>query len=120
MDCLRDCFTDGVVLDGRYRTVAPLNHGSFGMVFMARDLDTNELVAIKCLTKKSAANDAGVEFAIDDKSEELVLHRHLGRHPNIVSLSHAFETDAHIFLVLEYCPRGDLYEAIRNGHGPLE
>jgi len=120
MDCLRDCFTDGVLLDGRYRTVAPLNHGSFGMVFMARDLESNELVAIKCLTKKSAANDAGVEFAIDDKSEELVLHRRLGRHPNIVNLSHAFETDAHIFLVLEYCPRGDLYEAIRNGHGPLE
>src|SRR5512142_407637 len=120
MDCLRDRFTDGVVLDGRYRTIAPLNHGSFGMVFMARDLETNETVAIKCLTKKSAANDAGVDFAIDDKSEELVLHRRLGRHPNIVNLTHSFETDAHIYLVLEYCPRGDLYEAIRHGHGPLE
>jgi len=120
MDCLRDRFTDGVVLDGRYRTIAPLNHGSFGMVFMARDLETNETVAIKCLTKKSAANDAGVDFAIDDKSEELVLHRRLGRHSNIVNLIHSFETDAHIYLVLEFCPRGDLYEAIRHGHGPLE
>ena len=120
MECLRDRFSHGVVLDGRYRTIAPLNHGSFGMVFTARDIQTNETVAIKCLTKKSAANDAGVDFAIDDKSEELVLHRHLGRHPNIVNLSHSFETDAHIYLVLEFCPRGDLYEAIRHGHGPLE
>src|SRR6187551_947883 len=110
MECLRDRFTEGVVLDGRYRTLSPLNSGSFGMVFMARDLHTNETVAIKCLTKKSAANDAGVDFAIDDKSEELVLHRRLGSHPNIVNLIESFETDAHVYLVLEFCPRGDLYE----------
>jgi len=120
MECLREKFADGVVLDGRYQTIAPLNHGSFGMVFMARDLRTYETVAIKCLTKKSAATDAGLDFAIDDKSEELVLHSRLGRHPNIVNLVDSFETDAHVYLVLEFCPRGDLYEAIRNGHGPLE
>ncbi|KAK1751840.1 Serine/threonine-protein kinase ksp1 [Echria macrotheca] len=119
MECLRNNFTDGVVLNGRYRTVAPLNHGSFGMVFMAADLRTNETVAIKCLTKRTAANE-GYDFAIDDKSEELVLHRRLGTHPNIVNLLDSFETDAHVYLVLEFCPRGDLYEAIRIGHGPLE
>src|SRR6266699_71164 len=120
MECLRDHFDDDVLLDGRYRTMAPLNHGSFGMVFTARDLQTGDTVAIKCLTKKSAANEAGLDFAIDDKSEELMLHRHLGDHPNIVNLRDSFETDAHVYLVLEFCPRGDLYEAIRNGHGPLE
>src|SRR4051794_25118137 len=110
MECLRNNFTDGVVLNGRYRTIAPLNHGSFGMVFMAADLRTNETVAIKCLTKRTAAYDAGYDFAIDDKSEELVLHRRLGTHPNIVNLLDSFETDAHVYLVLEFCPRGDLYE----------
>ncbi|KAF3769911.1 hypothetical protein M406DRAFT_270917 [Cryphonectria parasitica EP155] len=120
MECLRDEFNGGVVLDGRYETLAPLNHGSFGMVFKARDLVTGETVAIKCLTKKSAADEAGFDFAIDDKSEELVLHRRLGRHPNIVNLLHSFETDAHVYLVLEYCQQGDLYEAIRVDQGPLE
>jgi len=120
MECLRNNFTEGVLLGGRYRTVAPLNHGSFGMVFMAKDVRTNQTVAIKCLTKKAAANDAGFDFAIDDKSEELVLHRRLGSHPNIVNLIESFETDAHVYLVLEFCPRGDLYEAIRIDHGPLE
>ncbi|KAK5651060.1 hypothetical protein OQA88_1040, partial [Cercophora sp. LCS_1] len=28
------------------------------------------------------------------------------------------QTDAHIYLVLEYCQQGNLYEAIRIGHGP--
>ncbi|KAI1335551.1 kinase-like protein [Xylariaceae sp. FL0016] len=120
MECLRNNFQNGVLLDGRFQTISPLNHGSFGMVFMAKDLHTNELVAIKCMTKQAAADDAGLEFAIDERSEELFCHRHLGAHPNIVNLIHSFETDAHSYLVLEFCSRGDLYEAIRNGVGPLE
>lgn len=120
MACMRDNFQSGILLDGRYETVSPLNHGSFGMVFLARDIHTDEKVAIKCLTKKTAADDAGLDFAIDDKSEEQLLHCRLGSHPNIVNLLRSFETDSHTYLVLEYCPRGDLYEAIRNGHGPLE
>jgi serine/threonine protein kinase len=120
MECLRDNFHTGVMLGGRYQTISPLNHGSFGMVFMARDTKTNETVAIKCLTKRSASPDVYLDFAIDDKSEELVLHSRLGSHPNIVNLVDSFETDAHVYLVLEFCPRGDLYEAIRSGHGPLE
>lgn len=120
MECLRNNFQNGVLLDGRFQTLSPLNHGSFGMVFMARDLKTNELVAIKCLTKRATTNDAGIDFAYDDKSEELLCHRVLGAHPNIVNLIHSFETDAHLYLVLEYCSHGDLYEAIRTGCGPLE
>lgn len=120
MDCMKDNFASGVVLDGRYQTLSPLNHGSFGMVFMARDLVTNQDVAIKCLTKRSAANDACAEFAVDDKSEEFALHSRLGSHANIVNLLHSFETDAHLYLVMEYCGQGDLYEAIRHGHGPLQ
>ncbi|KUJ11767.1 kinase-like protein [Mollisia scopiformis] len=120
MECLKDQFYDGVVLDGRFRTVSPLNHGSFGMVFMAEDLTTNEYVAIKCLTKKSAITDADSSFAVDERSEELACHARLGAHANIVNLIHSFETEAHIYIVLEFCSRGDLYEAIRTGTGPLE
>lgn len=120
MECLRNDFQDGVLLGGRYQTISPLNHGSFGMVFMAKDTKTQQNVAIKCITKKSAANEAGMDMAIDEKSEEHFCHRRLGQHPNIVNLLDHFETDAHIYLVLEYCSQGDLYEAIRTGYGPLE
>lgn len=120
MDCLREKFVEGILLNGRYETISPLNHGSFGMVFMARDLKTDHDVAIKCLTKKSAPCEAGLEFAVDDKSEELVLHSKLGSQDNIVNLLDSFETDSHVYLVMEFCSQGDLYEAIRNGHGPLQ
>jgi serine/threonine protein kinase len=120
MECLRENFYNGIVLDGRFETISPLNHGSFGMVFMAKDMITSDLVAIKCLTKKSATNELDSTFAIDERSEELACHARLGSHANIVNLIHSFETDAHVYIVLEFCSRGDLYEAIRTGCGPLE
>lgn len=117
MACLKDNFIKGQLLDGRFRTVAPLNHGSFGMVFLATDTKTNEDVAIKCLTKSSSV---GSSPSVDDRFEELACHQRLAHHPHLVNLIHSFETDAHIYLVLEYCANGDLYEAIRLSRGPLE
>jgi len=72
------------------------------------------------LTKTSAAALGQSNFAVDDRSEELAIHRLIGNHPNIVNLVHHFETESHVYLVLEYCSNGDLYEAIRLGRGPLE
>ena len=108
---MKDGFVEGRILNGRFESVSPLNHGSFGMVFLAKDLTNNQLVAIKCLSKASMK---------DDNNLELNCHQRLGYHPNIVNLICHFETDAHNYLVLEYCSMGDLYEAIRQGHGPLE
>ncbi|KAK8161396.1 kinase-like domain-containing protein [Phyllosticta citrichinensis] len=120
MECMRTQFKDGTILDGRFETISALNHGSFGMVFMARDLHTDDMVAVKCLTKTSDATISAATYAVDEYSEELAIHRSLNAHPNIVNLIHTFESPNHIYLVLELCPNGDLYEAIRLGRGPLE
>jgi serine/threonine protein kinase len=121
MECMRNHFAQGVLLDGRYKTVCPLNHGSFGLVFKAEDVITGELVALKCLTKPLPPTSplaASSPVSVDDRSEELAIHQHIGDHPNIVNLLHQFETEHHTYLVLEYCPNGDLYEAIRLDRGP--
>ena len=115
---MRNRFIEGALLDGRFRTISPLNHGSFGMVFKAFDTWTGEFVALKCLTKSTAAVISQQTLAVDDHSEELSIHRIVGSHRNIVNLIHHFETEHHIYLVLEYCANGDLYEAIRLGRGP--
>ena len=119
MDCMRDGFVRGVILDGRFKTISPLNHGSFGMVFLAKDLTTQDLVAIKCLTKTNTT-DVSLALTGCDHLLELGCHNRLGYHPNIVNLHHEFETESHMYLVLEFCSMGDLYEAIRNGRGPLQ
>lgn len=113
---MKDSFVKGQLLDGRFRTVAPLNHGSFGMVFLAEDIVTGAEVAIKCSSKQLI-----VEGAAPQSSEDEELHCHqVLKHDHLVNLLDHFETDAHTYLVLEYCSQGDLYEAIRLGRGPLE
>ncbi|KAL4819456.1 kinase-like domain-containing protein [Aspergillus spinulosporus] len=119
MESLKNSFIPGQLLDGRFRTVAPLNHGSFGMVFLATDIKTGRDVAIKCMLK-SSSNDSWNPSSSDSRSEELECHQRLAYHPNIVNLVHHFETATHLYLVLEYCANGDLYEAIRLNRGPLE
>ena len=123
MDCMRDGFEQDKLLDGRFLTLSPLNHGSFGMVFAARDILTGNDVAIKCITKAAAMKDDSrcpAAIAIDDRSEELEIHSRLNGHPNIVNFVHNFETNNHQYMVLELCSNGDLYEAIRTSRGPLE
>ena len=120
MECMKDEFVMGQLLNGRFRTIAPLNHGSFGMVFLAEDTATGQDVAIKCLTKAAPATTTSSSHDFDERSEELVCHAILNNHDHLVNLIHCFETTAHTFLVLEYCSQGDLYEAIRLGRGPLE
>ncbi|KAL8683721.1 MAG: hypothetical protein Q9186_000355 [Xanthomendoza sp. 1 TL-2023] len=89
------------------------------MVFLAKDNTTGELVAIKCLSRTSVSDQRATSVQ-EDHTVELACHDRLGRHPSIVSLVHSFETETHIYLVLEYCSMGDLYEAINVGRGPLE
>jgi serine/threonine protein kinase len=113
-------FDQDLLLNGRYQTLSPLNHGSFGMVFMAKNVKTQDTVAIKCIAKASASSAHPSAIAVDERSEELDIHAHLGSHPNIVSLLDTFETEHHVYLVIEFCPNGDLYEAIRLNRGPLE
>lgn len=117
---MRNIFVKDQVLDGRFRCIAPLNHGSFGMVFLAEDLTTHQQVAVKCLIKPNVAPTTPSVLAMDEGVEELACHATLKYHDHLVNLLHHFETGAHTYLVLEYCSQGDLYEAIRLGRGPLE
>lgn len=122
MACLRDGFESDKLLDNRFITVSPLNHGSFGLVFRAKDTLTGQDVAIKCITKPEAVEKSScpANFATDDRSQELEIHTKLPYHDNIVNLVHSFETEHHQYIVIELCSNGDLYEAIRSGKGPLE
>ena len=89
------------------------------MVFLAKDITTGEEVAIKCLSKVAATKDCP-SVDVDENSVEIACHHRLGHHANIVNLIRSFETSAHIYLILEYCSMGDLYEAIRLDRGPRE
>lgn len=55
-----------------------------------------------------------LDDATNEATKEIKIHKILGDHPNITNLLDYFDT----CLVLEYCSRGDLYEAIQSDVGP--
>ncbi|KAI5960592.1 KSP2 [Candida pseudojiufengensis] len=51
---------------------------------------------------------------LNEAEKEIKIHKILGQHPHISQLYDNFDS----CLILEFCSRGDLYEAIHNGNGP--
>ncbi|KAF8002681.1 hypothetical protein HF325_003646 [Metschnikowia pulcherrima] len=50
----------------------------------------------------------------EESSKEIAIHKILGEHSNIPKLIDFFDS----YLILEYCSKGDLYEAMQNDVGP--
>ncbi|KAK4820785.1 hypothetical protein QYF61_006125 [Mycteria americana] len=85
-----------------------LGTGTYATVYKAyRKRDTREVVAIKCVSKRSL-NRASVENLLT----EIEILKTI-RHPHIVELKD-FQWDSdHIYLIMEFCAGGDLSRFIR-------
>ncbi|XDV35428.1 hypothetical protein PO909_005378, partial [Leuciscus waleckii] len=79
--------------------------GAFSEVFLAEEKKTQRLVAIKCIPKKALE---GKENSIEN--EIAVLHRI--KHENIVSLEDIFESQSHLYLVMQLVSGGELFDRI--------
>jgi len=118
-------FHEGLVLNGRYTVLDTLNQGSYGIVVLARDSETQSHVAIKCLMKSQFADAADEASSV--YRQELHFHTTLANYDssvpgadNVIRCVDSFETDKNAFLVLEYCDLGDLYENILQGRIPRD
>uniref|UniRef100_A0A8C2L5U2 non-specific serine/threonine protein kinase n=1 Tax=Cyprinus carpio TaxID=7962 RepID=A0A8C2L5U2_CYPCA len=81
------------------------SRGAFSEVFLAEEKKTQRLVAIKCIPKKALQ---GKENSIEN--EIAVLHRI--KHENIVSLEDIFESQSHLYLVMQLVSGGELFDRI--------
>jgi 5'-AMP-activated protein kinase, catalytic alpha subunit len=84
-----------------------LGKGTFGKVKLATHMPTGEKVAIKILEKDKIVDVADVERV----SREIHILK-LIRHPNIIQLYEIIETPKHLFLVMEFMERGELFDHI--------
>lgn len=126
-------YDKGLLLRDRYLKVADISQGSYGLVSVAKDVKKdNRLVAVKFIypvdfkketdkrsststPAKLSATESVFTALLNEAHKEIKMHQILGDHPHISKLWDHFDT----FLILEFYPRGDLYEAIHSNSGPV-
>ena len=83
--------------------LALLGKGSFGEVYLVQNKKTKENYAMKVLRKERIINQNLLKYVIAERNVLGICN-----HPFIVKLNYAFQTPSILFLILEYCPGGDL------------
>jgi serine/threonine protein kinase len=97
----------GHILAGRLQLTSVLGVGAYGVVYTALDLQTNTQYAVKALNK------LGLEPRQQRfQQREIQLHYQASFHPNVVSLVKIMDTPDTTYVVIEYCPEGDLFSNI--------
>lgn len=92
---------------GHYVLGKALGKGTFGKVKLASHTLTNEKVAIKILEKNRIKDKKDIERI----SREIKILKKV-RHPNVIQLYEIIETDSELFLIMEYCQNGELFDYI--------
>ncbi|KAL1914376.1 uncharacterized protein VTP21DRAFT_8956 [Calcarisporiella thermophila] len=101
----------GRTIDNTYELVDIIGRGSYGCLYLARTiLDQSHYFAVKHLSKQGLNP---VELSL--QREEFSLHSRLPAHPNIVKLVRVVETDEDVWMVLELCAGGDVFDLIERG-----
>lgn len=86
-----------------FKIVDEIGSGSFGTVFKVVKKNDNKVYAMKKLSKKLLMKKKMLKYAISECKIMKDLH-----HPFVLELFYCFENSNYIFLILEYCPGGDL------------
>lgn len=84
-----------------------LGTGAYGCVYSAVDIQTNIPYAVKALTKHGL-EPRQRKF----QQREIQLHHQASAHPNVVSLVKIMDSPDCTYVVMEYCPEGDLFSNI--------
>ena len=86
-----------------YEVKEKLGNGKFGLVKLGINKQTKEKVAIKIMNKKKM-DTSDIELM---RTEIEILK--ICQHPNIIRLYDIFENIDYIYIIMEYCPGGDLF-----------
>ena len=89
-----------------------LGRGLCGTVYLAKFRETDQLVAFKVMRKQKLIDVGEVHHAVRERE----VHAKITNGPFIEKLLHAYQDAWALYLVLEYAPCGDLFQAM-NYHG---
>jgi tetratricopeptide (TPR) repeat protein len=102
----------GARLVAGYELVEELGQGGMGVVYLARQVRLDRLVALKMLRSARADREELVRFRAE---AEAVARLH---HPNIVQIHEVGEHDGEPYFSLEFCPGGTLDRYLAGGPLP--
>ena len=104
----------GTVLDGRYEIQRKLGEGGMGVVFLAKHIVIEKMVAVKVLKREVARDQSVVKRFV----QEAKAASRIG-HPNIVDVTDFGTTaDGMTYSVMEYV-EGDTLSQVVKGEAPL-
>ena len=92
----------------KYKPIRVLGTGSFGSVYEAKNLIFQSKVAMKVIKK-----DPNNELDEQEIRNEIDILKKLS-HPNIVKIFEFYISNAHYYIVTEYCKEGELFSYIKN------
>lgn len=81
-----------------------IGEGSFAFVYEARNMATGQKRAVKAINRKNLRSNSKYE-------NEIMMHRMMD-YPGVARIVESFEDSKNIFLVLEFCTGGELFDAI--------
>ena len=86
-----------------FEILSLLGEGSFGKVCKVKLKQTNEIFAMKILNKEFLLRNRLLKYAITECN---ILKQ--SKCPFIITLHYAFQTPENLYMVMDYCPGGDL------------
>ncbi|ODA77255.1 hypothetical protein RJ55_06882 [Drechmeria coniospora] len=99
----------GKVLQGKLQLTDILGTGAYGVVYAAVDVKNGVRYAVKCLSKFNADGSPLDRRQASYQQREIKLHYMASAHPNVVSMLKIVDEPDCIYVILEYCPEGDLF-----------
>ena len=95
--------TDGAFLDN-YEVISQLGKGGYGKVYEVKNKRTGEIRACKHLSKLSIKNLEKFELEINILIKV--------DHPNIIKIYEIFESERSLYLIIEECKGGEVFDHI--------
>jgi len=99
-----------------FEVLKPIGRGASGRVFLVREKNGDEDLALKVIEKESVyENDDAFRHALD---ERMVLELAC-EHPFILKMRHAFQTSKRLYIVTEFAKGGDLFDFLKKRGKPF-
>jgi serine/threonine protein kinase len=115
-NCPRDKLTRVIILNERYKLIAPLKAGGMAGIYVAKDMRLNSLCAVKELFLHFFGDDQKKYSLERFKTEAEILAKL--RHPNLPCVTDYFFESKKYYLVMDYIAGDDLYTILKKEGSP--